>query len=130
MNEDAQQTTYDLDLDTLSQNKKRVKINGQVIEFEPPALEDLIDLAKLGGKLQKYQGEQEVENVEEMGDVMDGLKSGLQNIVPELKEHKLNLQQLLALIDLFVQSAQPNDAKELEKRGIKLDGDQKKTASD
>jgi hypothetical protein len=37
------------------------------------------------------------------------------------------MQQLLALIDLFVESAQPADTKELEKRGIKLDGDQKKT---
>lgn len=121
--------TYDLDLDTLSQDKKRVKISGKVIEFQPPALEDLIDLAKLGGKIQKFQGDTDVENVEEMSDVMDKLKVGLVNIVPELKEFKLNLPQLMALIDLLVDSAQPNDQKELEKRGIALDGDQKKTAS-
>lgn len=121
-------TTFDLDLDTLSQAKKRVKISGQIIEFEPPSLEQLIDLAKLGSKLQKFQNMGENVDVENMSDVMDSLRDGLTNIVPELKEYKLNMQQLLALIDLFVESAQPADAKELEKRGIKLDGDQKKTA--
>jgi len=120
--------TFDLDLDTLSQNKKRVKISGQIIEFDPPSLQDLIELAKLGSKLQKIQNEGDNVDVENMSSVMDELSNGLTNIVPELKEHKLNMEQLLALIDLFVQSAQPNDTKELEKRGIKLDSDQKKTA--
>lgn len=123
-----QDATFDLDLDTLSQNKKRVKISGQIIEFDPPSLQDLIELAKLGSKLQKIQNEGDNVDVENMSSVMDELSNGLTNIVPELKEHKLNMEQLLALIDLFVQSAQPNDTKELEKRGIKLDGDQKKTA--
>lgn len=127
MSDTTQQNNFDLDLDTLSADKKTVKLNGQVIEIAPPALEDLIDLAKMGGKLQKFQGGK-VENTDEMIQVMDELKSGLVNLVPELKEHKLNLNQLLALIDLLVDSAQPADAKELEKRGIKLDGDQKKTA--
>lgn len=122
-----QNNNFDLDLDTLSADKKTVRINGQVLEIAPPALEDLIDLAKMGGKLQKFQGGK-VENVDEMVAVMDELKSGLVNLVPELKDHKLNLNQLLALIDLLVESAQPADAAELEKRGIKLDGDQKKTA--
>lgn len=122
--------TYDLDLDTLSQTKKRVKIAGQVIEFDPPALEDLIEVAKLGGELQKLQGQQAAGTVdaEFMGDVMDKLKKGLTGIVPELKDHKLNIQQLIALINLFVESAQPADAKELEKRGVSMTDDQKKTA--
>lgn len=119
---------FDLDLDTLSADKKRVRIGGEAIEISPPALEDLIDLAKLGGKLQKVQGTGNTADPEEMIQLMDDLKSGLVNLVPELSKHKLNLQQLLALIDLLVESAQPADAKELEKRGIKLDGDQKKTA--
>ena len=123
---DTTQNNFDLDLDTLSAAKKTVKIGGKVIEINPPALEDLIDLAKLGSKLQKYQGGQ-VADAEELGEVMDELKGGISKLVPELSEHKLNLDQLLALIDLLVDSAQPADAKELEKRGIKLDGDQKKT---
>jgi hypothetical protein len=123
-----QDATFDLDLDTLGQSKKRVKIGGSVIEFNPPSLQDLIELAKLGSKLQKIQNQGDNVDIDNMSSVMDELSNGLTNIVPELKEHKLNMEQLLALIDLFVQSAQPNDTKELEKRGIKLDGDQKKTA--
>jgi hypothetical protein len=132
MSEAQQNSTYDLDLDTLSQSKKRVKINGEVIEFDPPALEDLIEVAKLGGQLQKLQGQQAAGEIdaEFMGEVMDKLKTGLSGIVPELKEHKLNIEQLMALINLFVESAQPNDAKELEKRGVSMTDDQKKTASD
>jgi hypothetical protein len=128
MTQPQNDATFDLDLDTLGQSKKRVKIGGNVIEFDPPSLQDLIELAKLGSKLQKIQNEGDNVDVENMSSVMDELSNGLTNIVPELKEHKLNMEQLLALIDLFVQSAQPNDTKELEKRGIKLDGDQKKTA--
>ncbi len=122
--------TFDLDLDTLSQSKKRVKINGQIIEFDPPALEDLIEVAKLGGQLQKIKAQQATDDnidAEQMSEVMDKLKNGLTGIVPELKDHKLNMLQLIALIELFVDSAQPADTKELEKRGIKLDSDQKKT---
>ena len=124
--------TFDLDLDTLSQAKKRVKINGEVIEFDPPALEDLIEVAKLGGQLQKIKSQQATGDdvdAEQMSDIMDKLKNGLSGIVPELKDHKLNMLQLIALIELFVDSAQPADTKELEKRGIKLDGEQKKTIS-
>lgn len=122
--------TFDLDLDTLSQSKKRVKIGGQVIEFDPPALEDLIEVAKLGGELQKLQSQQTdgTLDADTMGTVMDKLKNGLANIVPELKDHKLNINQLMALINLFVDSAQPADAKELEKRGVSMTTDQKKTA--
>lgn len=124
-------STYDLDLDTLGQSKKRVKIGGEVIEFEPPSLEDLIELAKLGGKLQKLQSAdgKSIENVDDMSNVMDELRNGLVNIVPELKDKKLNMEQLLALINLFVDAAQPNDTKELEKRGISMTDDQKKTVS-
>lgn len=130
MSDNTPNSSYDLDLDTLSQSKKRVKIGGNVIEFDPPALEDLIEVAKLGGQLQKLQGQQAAGEVdaEFMGDVMDKLKNGLSNIVPELKDHKLNIEQLMALINLFVESAQPNDAKELEKRGVSMTDDQKKTA--
>jgi hypothetical protein len=121
--------TFDLDLDTLSQQKKRVKIQGNIVEFSPPSLEDLIELAKLGGQVQKYQqGGLDANNVDDMSMLMDKLKDGLANVVPELKQYKLNMQQLLALIDLLVDSAQPADSKELQKRGIALDNDQKKTA--
>lgn len=122
--------SYDLDLDTLSQSKKRVKIGGEVIEFDPPSLEDLIEVAKLGGQLQKLQEQQAAGTVDAdfMGDVMDKLKTGLAGIVPELKDHKLNIEQLMALITLFTESAQPADSKALENAGVKLDGDQKKTA--
>jgi len=122
--------TFDLDLDTLSQQKKRVKIQGNIVEFSPPSLEDLIELAKLGGQVQKYQqGGLDANNVDDMSMLMDKLKDGLANVVPELKQYKLNMQQLLALIDLLVDSAQPADSKELQKRGIALDNDQKKTVS-
>ncbi len=44
--------TFDLDLDTLVKPSKKVKLNGEIIELEPPTLEELVKLAKLGGELQ------------------------------------------------------------------------------
>ncbi len=49
--------------------------------------------------------------------------------MPALKDVKLNIEQIIAVIEMMVDYATPNDTKELEKRGVKLDGNQKKTAS-
>jgi len=45
-------STFDLDLDTLVKPSKKVKLNGEIIELEPPTLEELVKLAKIGGQLQ------------------------------------------------------------------------------
>lgn len=121
--------TYDLDLDTLVKPSKKVRINGEIVEIQPPSLEELVGLAKLGGELQSMQVDKKNMDVDQVETAITKLRDGFASLVPELKDHKLNIDQLLALLDLVVQTAQPNDVKELEKRGISMSDDQKKTVS-
>lgn len=118
--------TFDLDLDTLVKPSKKVKLNGEIIELEPPTLEELVKLAKLGGELQGMDTTNL--NADEVSTVIDKLNEGIRDVMPALKDVKLNIEQIIAVIEMMVDYATPNDTKELEKRGVKLDGNQKKTA--
>lgn len=121
--------TYDLDLDTLVKPSKTIKLAGEAITINPPSLEELLKLSKLGGQIQKRQtGDKMTE--EEAVDAINSLRDAFAELVPELKGKPLNVEQLLALLDLVVSMAMPSDVSELEKRGIKLDADQKKILSD
>lgn len=120
---------YDLDLDTLVKPSKKIKLAGEAITINPPSLEELLKLSKLGGQIQKRQtGEKMTE--EEAVEAINSLRDAFAELVPELKGKPLNVEQLLALLDLVVSMAMPSDVSELEKRGIKLDADQKKILSD
>lgn len=119
---------FDLDLDTLVKPSKKVKLNGQIIELDPPSLEELVKLAKLGGELQGMDTSNL--NADEVSAVIDKLNAGIRDVMPALKDVKLNIDQIIAVIEMMVDYAQPNDTKELEKRGVKLTGDQKKTPQD
>lgn len=120
---------YDLDLDTLVKPSKKIKLAGEAITINPPSLEELLKLSKLGGQIQKKQtGEKMTE--EEAVEAINSLRDAFAELVPELKGKPLNVEQLLALLDLVVSMAMPSDVSELEKRGIKLDADQKKILSD
>jgi len=120
---------YDLDLDTLVKPSKKIRLAGEAITINPPSLEELLKLSKLGGQIQKKQtGEKMTE--EEAVEAINSLRDAFAELVPELKGKPLNVEQLLALLDLVVSMAMPSDVSELEKRGIKLDADQKKILSD
>lgn len=122
-------SAYDLDLDTLVKPSKKIKLAGEAITINPPSLEELLKLSKLGGQIQKRQtGEKMTE--EEAVEAINSLRDAFAELVPELKGKPLNVEQLLALLDLVVSMAMPSDVSELEKRGIKLDADQKKILSD
>lgn len=122
-------STYDLDLDTLVKPSKKIRLAGEAITINPPSLEELLKLSKLGGQIQKRQtGEKMTE--EEAVEAINSLRDAFAELVPELKGKPLNVEQLLALLDLVVSMAMPSDVSELEKRGIKLDADQKKILSD
>lgn len=119
---------FDLDLDTLVKPSKKVKLNGNIIELQPPTLEELVKLAKLGGELQGMDTSNL--NADEVSEVIEKLNGGIRELMPELKDTKLSIEQIIAVIEMMVDYAQPNDNKELAKRGVTLDNDQKKTVSD
>lgn len=118
-------TTYDLDLDTLVKPSKVIKLGGEPITINPPQLEELLKLSKLGGAIQKRQSGEKMSE-EEAVEAINNLRAAFVDLIPELKGKQLNVEQLLALLDLVVAMAMPSDVSELEKRGITLDADQKK----
>ena len=147
-------STVDLDLDALVQESKRVRIGGQIIEIQPPDLEELMRVAKLGGLMQDAQrgtfisarkmtdaekkanpdyhengGYTKKIGGEEAVDAFAKLRSAFTKFIPDLKDIKLNIEQLFALINLVMTMAAPESLKELEKEGIKLNVEQKKILS-
>lgn len=119
--------SVDLDLSTLVQAKKRVKMpDGNIIEIAPPALETLLKVAKIGADMQEVQGNLTELDEQKAIDLYANLTKAFKELVPELADADLNYEQTFALLDLVVQMAMPSDLKELEKRGITLSTDQKK----
>lgn len=121
----------DLDLDTLVRPKKKIRMpGGTVIEIEPPDLETLFKLAKMGGDLQKAKTELEQTKEDLDADKADELykkmKAAFIEVIPQLKDYKLDFDQIFKLLDFIVNLSMPADVSELEKRGIKLDSNQKK----
>lgn len=130
LNNSQEANAYDLDLDTLVKPSKKVRLQGETIEIEPPELEQLLKLSKLGGQIQKQQSGKKM-NEEEAVAAINNLRAAMVELIPDLKDKKpLNVDQLMALLNLVVETAMPNDVSELEKRGIKLTDDQKKILSD
>lgn len=123
------QSAYDLDLDTLVQPSKKIRLDGEIIEIKPPALEELLKLSKLGGEIQKMQSGEKMSEEEAVG-AIGKLREAFTELIPALQGHNLNIDQLLALLNMIVKIAMPNDVSELEKRGITLDADQKKILQD
>lgn len=118
--------SFDLDLDTLVKPSKKVKIGGNIVELEPPTLEELVKLAKLGGELQGMDTSNL--NADEVSEVIEKLNAGIRELMPALNDVKLNIDQIIAVIEMMVDYATPDDTKELEKRGVSMTRDQKKTA--
>lgn len=127
-------STYDLDLDTLVAAKKKIKIRGELVEIEIPSLEKLLQLSTLGRDLQEVQNgleslteEQQAAKVEE---AIARMRAAFEQLMPELKELNLNMDQLFALLNFVTKHAMPTENEELKKRGITLDSDQKKIPQD
>jgi len=128
-NQPTDTNAYDLDLDTLVKPSKTIRLGGEAIVINPPSLEELLKLSKLGGAIQKKQDGKKMSE-EEAVEAINSLRAAFADLVPELKGKPLNVEQLLALLDLVVKMAMPSDVTELEKRGITLDSDQKKILQD
>jgi len=128
-NQPTDTNAYDLDLDTLVKPSKTIRLNGEAITIKPPELEELLKLSKLGGAIQKKQTGKKMDESEAV-EAINSLRDAFAELVPELKGKSLNVEQLLALLDLVVKMAMPSDVSELEKRGITLTSDQKKILSD
>lgn len=103
-------TDYDLDLDLIQPETKRVKIDGQIVDIYPPHLNELLKLMTVG-----RSGDAEV------------LREALLPVVPALADGKINptFEQIAALIEFAIKMSMPTDKSVLEKHGYTLSGEKK-----
>lgn len=124
-----------VDLDALSGKSIIVKLRGEEVELEEPALEDLFDLIRLAKVAQDADLPTEAEGIEDLAAIENGFKiyedfrSGVDKVFPVLVGKKINIRQLLKIVEIMQELAVPPELEELEKHNIKLTSDQKKTIS-
>ena len=107
--------TYDLDLDALAPESKKVKLNGRIIEVNPPKFKNLVALMKLANTMGEGNGGQTIETV-------DMLRQSLIPLIPALGEEDfdLTMEQLNTLLQFVMTIATPQDQTTLEKQGYSV----------
>lgn len=117
-------TDYDLDLDTLQPEAKKVKINGRIVDVYPPKFKSIIALMKISSSMQEVSGSENLAQVEQ------DLTNALIPIMPALAEPDMDLsmEQLMKLLDFVMLISTPQDNEELAKKGYTVKQlNQKKT---
>ena len=113
---------YDLDLDLLQPQTKKVKLGDKVYDVYPPRVKDIANLARIAGELQDTTSENLQQKVSEMLNTFG-------NIMPGLKEDgvDLSLEQLTALFSFVNSMASPTENSALKAMGVEPTAEKKIT---
>lgn len=103
---------YDLDLDLIQPQTKKVKLGESIYDVTPPRVKDIADLARLAGSLQNRSGDVE-NNVADMIKVFKRLMPALNN-----DDVDLSLPQVMALFQFITQMASPVENSALKALGV------------
>ena len=117
-------SSVDLDLDALAPKNIQINYQGKLIKINPLDLEQFAKLYDLAGNMAGLSKEKDSTKLKS---VMNGIKELIAEVIPELKDEKLNQLQYTALINLLSELSTPQDKAlaELKKRGITLTKDEK-----
>lgn len=110
-----------LDLDLLEDKARKVKLGGEVLTVTAPSLQELSKLLKVAEKMKNIQ--EDSGNIETL---ISDMTEILSSCIEGLKDKKVSIKQLLALIQITVELSMPDDTAELEKVGVTIDNIQKK----
>lgn len=105
-----------IDLDELKPSGKKVRVNGTIITLGQPTTEQLLDLIKLGKKLEGQTRENY--DIDDLGEALKKVAEIVRTLAPELKDYQFNIVQALALINTLQGMAMPDKLKQLQKRGV------------
>lgn len=108
-----------IDLDALMPRAVTIKFQNKEININPPKTGDILRLGKTAQKLQDSSESTDIDK-----DIQD-VSDHIYKIIPELNGEQLTTGQLLLLIKIISDMAIPPDAKELQERGITVDGSKK-----
>lgn len=120
-NEEQINKAYDLDLDSIVPEPKRILIKGNIVEAYPPSLEDFIILSRLQSRLLKSSSE------EESMVVFDDLRKVILTCLPSLEnELKLEITQVIVLTKFLLEMVNPSESAALKALGITQNSSEKK----
>lgn len=116
----TEKTNVDLDLDALAPKQIQINYQNKLIKINPLTLEQFGKLYDVAADMQDIKDDRS-----KLKTVMVDVEALIKDVIPELKEEKLNQIQLTALINLLSELSTPEDKAltELKKRGIELKKD-------
>lgn len=109
-----------LDLDALSPKRVQIKFQDKLIQVEPPTLEQYALVLEYGTEMENLQDNA---NPHAVAAIYQKIQSFIVDVIPDLKDVKLNYKQIIAVFQLLAQLGNPTDdatIAELKKRGITL----------
>jgi hypothetical protein len=114
-----------IDLDALTPQKAILKFQGNEITVDPPTVGAALKLAAAAQRMADLKDNAADIKPDELDSALDDIKEKIDVIIPELKGHELNMEQLLVVTRAISDMLIPKDAKELKERGISVDSDPK-----
>lgn len=117
---------FDLDLDTLVDSGKLIKLNGKTFTAYSPDLGELLKIIKISKSFQANPDASEEGAIQ----IVEQIKIVLSKSIPGLENESLTIQQLFRLVEFLAELSVPKDLAELEKKGITMSASQKKILSD
>lgn len=111
---------YDLDLDLLQPQARKVRLGGKVYDVYPPKVKDIANLARLAGALQNSDGG----NVQQR---VDDMVAAFAAVMPALKEDNVDMtfEQVTALFAFINNMVSPADNSALKQMGIEPNTEKK-----
>lgn len=102
----------DLDLDKLANPVKNIKIDNRVMALSYPSIQEMGKLLTLADKLKNGKEEDILTAIEELANLF-------KDLIPELGDYRLNLQQIMALTQVFNEISVPDELKDTTGSGTK-----------
>lgn len=102
-------TRAQLDLSALNNKEGELTLpDGTVTYFTAPDVEDLLELSEIGDGLENLQ-ENEDPDPQEVKAALVEFRERIARYIPDLEGIKLNLPQTMAVLDMLLEMAMPED---------------------
>lgn len=108
-------------IDDLRPKDFEIEVKGLSLKAKPPTLAHMLILSNISSVFQdptQYTSKQLKQTEQDLNEV-------IADVVPELKGVQLDYEIVLQLIEKLMNQVQPDDNKELEDKGVKIDTDPK-----
>lgn len=114
---------YDLDLDLLEPQSKKVRLKGVVYDVYPPKLKDIVALSRIAGQMNTADPNEVQTRVEQMIKAFESIMPGLKDVDVDLSP-----EQLEALMEFVNRMVTPADNSALKAMGIEPTTEKKTVA--